>query len=364
MRGAVALLVLVVMAALVAGTNGDLLVQAWHRTTSLPVSSLLVLTGCAVLVVTARAAVLAVATPGLHLHRAALADQAAVGVSNGMVVAGSAVGAAAKATMLRSWGVGPAAVGASLVLTGVAPAFVTWVLAVVVHGPAVATGSASVTESAATVTGLVVVVASAGFWAFALTHPRPAATAAGLAGRAQRRLRRLTPRRWARAHHALDRHDAGGLTTEVHLELRRTVARRGLVLLMVCIATPLAHVLTLWCALAMVDVAGVTPVEVLSTVVLARVLLSVAPVPGGIGVAEVGLVTLLVAAGADRPGAVGAVVLFRAVTWLAPIALGGAGWWWWQRSQDDEDDPGLLDGDALDQDPRDRDLPELEWQPV
>lgn len=332
---AFALAVLVGMAAVVAGLHADLLTETWQRTSSLPASGLLTLAGCLALVVVARAAVLAVATPGLRLHRAALADQAVLGATNGMVVGGAAVGVAAKATMLRSWGVRPAAVGASVVLTGVAPALVTWGLAVVLHGPGVARGTASAAEVVATTAGAVVLVGAAACSVLAFAHPRMAATAAVLARRVQQLVRRATPRCWRRAHEALGRHDAGGFTTAVHGELRRTLTRRGPALLVVCLATPLAHVLTLGCALRMLDVGGLTGFEVLSVVVLARALLTVAPVPGGVGVAEVGLVTLLVGAGADQPGAVGAVVLFRAVTWLAPIALGSLGWWWWRRSQDD-----------------------------
>ena len=49
---------------------------------------------------------------------------------------------------------------------------------------------------------------------------------------------------------------------------------------------------------------------------------SFVPVPGGVGVVEAGLTGALVAAGVDAPAALAGVLVFRLLTYVAPIVLG------------------------------------------
>jgi uncharacterized membrane protein YbhN (UPF0104 family) len=66
---------------------------------------------------------------------------------------------------------------------------------------------------------------------------------------------------------------------------------------------------------------------------LVRLAAAFSPVPGGIGVTELGLSVLLVRAGANEPAAVAAIVAFRAVTFLLPLLLGTVCFacWRWSR---------------------------------
>lgn len=345
---------LALVATVVGVLNRDLLAETWRRLGELSGAGVLAICGCAALVVALRAVTLAVATPGLGLRRACAADQAAVGATNGVVVGGGAVGAAAKVAMLRSWGVGSPAVAASIVATAVMPGFVTWGLAAIVHLPVVSTGEASAPETVATVSGAVLVVGAALFWLLVLVHPAPAALFGRVAARAHAIACRRVPARWTRARRMVATLDPGSFTDELRSELAGLVRRRGAALLLSCFGYAAASFVTLWCTLAVVGVSGVSVFEVLSVFTLVRVLVAVAPVPGGVGVAEVGLVTLLVDAGADRAGAAGVAVLFRAATWLLPILLGAGGWTWWLRSRrgDEPADPEPAVATIVDQGPQ------------
>jgi uncharacterized membrane protein YbhN (UPF0104 family) len=63
-------------------------------------------------------------------------------------------------------------------------------------------------------------------------------------------------------------------------------------------------------------------IEVAGTFALARVVGSFAPVPGGVGVLDVGLVSGFVRLGIPTSTAVAAVGIFRALTFLLPIVCG------------------------------------------
>lgn len=335
--------VIVACLVLVAGlANRELLAETWTRVTELSWLGVLVMFGCAALVVVLRALTLAIATPGLGLGRAVAADQAAVGATNGVVVGGGAVGTAAKVAMMRSWGVRPIVVGASVVATAVMPGFVTWGLAATVHLPVVFAGSATWPETIATVVGSLLFVGAGVFWTVVLVHPAPAAVAGRVIARGHVGACRRTPARCRRIHRLLAGIEPHRFTDELRVELVRLVRRRGPALLLGCLGYAAASFFTLWCTLHVMGVSGVSLFETLSVFTLVRILVAVAPVPGGVGVAEVGLVTFLVESGADRAGAAGAAVLFRAATWLVPIVLGATGWTIWHRRSPRTDPVGPL----------------------
>ncbi len=60
---------------------------------------------------------------------------------------------------------------------------------------------------------------------------------------------------------------------------------------------------------------------------------SFVPVPGGVGVIEAGLTTALVAAGVPAATALGAVLVYRLLTYVAPIVVGAVLYalWRWRR---------------------------------
>lgn len=104
--------------------------------------------------------------------------------------------------------------------------------------------------------------------------------------------------------------------------------------------TTVASHVTLWLVLlACLRASGLTQAQVpwqasLAAFAFVR-LLSVLPItPGGVGVVEVGLTgPLIVGLGPAATAKVaGAVLLFRAATYLLPIPLGALAYLWWRRT--------------------------------
>ena len=77
----------------------------------------------------------------------------------------------------------------------------------------------------------------------------------------------------------------------------------------------------------------VTALEVCRCMALARVLGSLTPVPGGLGLLDVGLLGGLISAGAPRPAALAAIGVFRALTFVLPMITGPAALLLWRRTQ-------------------------------
>ena len=100
---------------------------------------------------------------------------------------------------------------------------------------------------------------------------------------------------------------------------------------------------------------GVSESEVSWSVVLAsfalvRILQSIPVTPGGVGVVELGLTGALVAAGGDHAEVVAGVLVFRAFTWLPPLATGPffyLGWRRWLRRNHLEEDVAAPPRDEL-----------------
>jgi uncharacterized membrane protein YbhN (UPF0104 family) len=115
------------------------------------------------------------------------------------------------------------------------------------------------------------------------------------------------------------------------VELRALLRRRGPILLGSGVLASLGTFLALWASLTLLGVSGVGWFAALSAFSLVRVAGAVTPIPGGLGITELGLLSLLASSSTDRAGVVGAIVLFRAVTWLLPMLVGSAGFLAWRR---------------------------------
>jgi putative heme transporter len=73
--------------------------------------------------------------------------------------------------------------------------------------------------------------------------------------------------------------------------------------------------------------------EVLFVFASTRLLTAVRFTPGGAGVVEALLIGGLVAAGGERAEVAAAVLLFRALTWLLPVPIGGLSYLAWRRQR-------------------------------
>ncbi|MEM9514456.1 MAG: lysylphosphatidylglycerol synthase domain-containing protein [Actinomycetota bacterium] len=216
---------------------------------------------------------------------------------------------------------------AALVAYGVATTFVTWLLPFawivvdVTQRPATSTDIAALAVSAIVLTGSVV------FWAVVLTSRRAEQWTGSLAAwlwrpvaRRSRRAARVDPSVWlTETRHAL------------RASARRPFGLFGRVIVIQCCGA----------AILLLSLRGLGVGAELGLVEFARVyfvvtlLSSFVPVPGGVGVVEAGLTTALVAAGVPAAPALGAVLVYRLLTYVTPIVVGAvlyALWRWRARA--------------------------------
>jgi uncharacterized protein (TIRG00374 family) len=161
---------------------------------------------------------------------------------------------------------------------------------------------------------IVVLTGSAAFWAVVLRSDAVSERVAGWIARATAWLRGRT----------LSRNvpDVSPALLEVRTSLR-CVARRPGGLLLRTAAAQATGALILLVALRSLGVGNeLGALEFARVFFVVTLLSSFVPVPGGIGVVEAGLTGALVAAGVAAPTALAAVLVYRLLTYVAPIVLG------------------------------------------
>ncbi len=79
--------------------------------------------------------------------------------------------------------------------------------------------------------------------------------------------------------------------------------------------------------------AGLTFREAIVVFSLIRVVIALSPIPGGAGLAEVGLIVLLERVGVSTIDATGMTLLYRFITWFVPIVVGSGTWWWYSHAR-------------------------------
>lgn len=253
--------------------------------------------------------VLAAALPGLGVRRSLILNLSGSAVAN-VVPLGGAVATALNWRMVRTWGHSNAAFVAFYVLTNALDvlaklllpvAAVALLVSLSMHVPLLLW-----LVTAGCLALILLAIAAHAFWR------RPASA-------------RATASRWR----ALVRdyvQDSGE-------RIRDLLAGNWARLLPASVAYVAAQVLLLWVALVSV---GLSPsIEVLVTAAAIERLGTIIPVtPAGAGIAELGTIGWLVAAGLDPVEAVAGVLLYRVFLVVAEIPVGGAvlgGWAWVQR---------------------------------
>ena len=120
-----------------------------------------------------------------------------------------------------------------------------------------------------------------------------------------------------------------GSTTSARVFVRSPARPWGLVGRTVVAQLCSAAVLLI--ALRSVGVGGeLGNIEFLRVYFIVTLLGSFIPTPGGVGVIEAGLTGALVAAGAAPAGALAAVLVYRAITYVMPIMIGAAMYFVWR----------------------------------
>jgi len=275
-----------------------------------------------------------VTLPGLRFRQAFVVTQASTAATY-IAPGGAAPGIALSFAMLRGWGFRLNSVTLAATLTG------AWNQLALLGFPAVAlalltlTGGRNTLLQTAALIGLGVFVAAVGAFAVGLSSPRYADRVGDLAARIASRglhIVRRGPVQWDGQAFVDFRGRALGL-----------LRRRWHLLTLATLAGQLTVFGVLLACLRVLDVPPdeVSGIEAFSAWSLVRLLGSIPLTPGGLGVIELALTSLLVGFGGNRAGVVAAVLVYRFLTIVPTLVLGLAGGATWKRQR-----PGALDENA------------------
>ena len=264
------------------------------------------------------------ARPGLGYWQAMKITLTSTAIAN-TLPAGGALGVGVQTGMYVSFGFSKADITISLMITGLWNTFVKLAMPVVALVLLAIAGDAGGGFLAASVVGVVVLVIAIGLLAMALGSER-GALAAGrvvgwLIGPILKVFRRPALQDWGATVVAFRRRT---------IDLLR---QRWLWVTAAAIGSHITLYLVLLLALRHVGVPNsvVSWQEVLAAFAFVR-LISVVPItPGGLGVVELGTTAALAAAGGNRAQVVAAVLVFRLLTFVLPIPLGGVSYFFWRR---------------------------------
>ncbi len=331
MRRLLAPLVIVVIIGTLGIFQREVLSDTWERLTHLSLLALFPLGIAASLMVLARATFLAACAPGLRLRNAVIADQTALAAGYGIVLGGGAVGTGLRIHMFTQWGIPHLTIASSIVATAVVPSFTTWGFPnLLLIGP-VLTGSARPEQTLAVVVGVPLIFLSALFWWAALRTSTVFAFVGRFTASLRSLLLRRTPSRFDGFRTIVQRTQPLNFSVEMRTELVQLLRRRGLRIFLASVGTLAAGFNCLWISATVFQVEGLTFHEALVAFSLIRVVIALSPIPGGTGLAELGLIALLENAGVSTLDATGTTILYRFVTWFVPIVIGTACWWWYSR---------------------------------
>jgi uncharacterized membrane protein YbhN (UPF0104 family) len=268
--------------------------------------------------------VLMASLPGLTFGQSMVVTQSSTAIAN-TVPAGGAVGVGVTFAMYSSWGFRRAASTLSVAVTGVWNIFGKLALPVAALGLVALLGTAGGGLIAAALVGIAALAGAVVLFAATLRSDRLARMIGGAFGATASRVRGWVGRNpvgdWGQAAVGF-RHDTIGL-----------VRARWMRLSVTTVVSQLSLYAVLLLALRNLGVSDdqVGWAEVLAAFAFVRLLSALPITPGGLGVVELGLTAALVAAGGPRPQVVAAVLVYRALTYLAPVPLGMAGYVVWRR---------------------------------
>jgi putative heme transporter len=256
------------------------------------------------------------ALPGLKLAQSAVLTQTTTSVAN-TIPGGGAVAVGLTYTILRSWGFAAQAIALYVGVTGVWNVFLKLGLPIVALALLAITGQASVALLAAALIGLAVLSVAVVLFVLALWKKELARKIGDALGRAASAVRR--------PFHRPPITTWGEQAVAFRKRTIALIARRWHVISLTTVLSHLALWLVLLLALRHVGISeGEVPtLQVLAVFSFGRLLGLVPITPGGLGVVELGYIGGLVAAGGNEPQVVAAVLLFRVLTLVVQIPLGG-----------------------------------------
>jgi putative heme transporter len=256
------------------------------------------------------------ALPGLKLAQSAVLTQTTTSVAN-TIPGGGAVAVGLTYTILRSWGFAAHAIALYVGVTGVWNVFLKLGLPIVALALLAITGQASAALLAAALIGLAMLSVAVVLFALALWKMELARRIGDALGRAASAVRR--------PFHKPPITTWGDQAVAFRKRTIALIERRWHVISLTTVLSHLALWLVLLLALRHVGISeGEVPtLQVLAVFSFGRILGALPITPGGLGVVELGYIGGLVAAGGNEPQVVAAVLLFRVLTAIIQIPLGG-----------------------------------------
>jgi uncharacterized membrane protein YbhN (UPF0104 family) len=328
-------LTVLAVAALFAGLipNRALLAQSLQELDRLSVVSIVALVAAVVVHRLTQSVMVAVITGRIRIAQALTANEAHSGCSLALV-GGGAVGTGVKVAMLSGWGVEKSRIATSITATSVIPVITQWAMTSAAAAFFMLRGDLSLANQAAFGAGVVLSVGPAVFWITLLGRPGVVRWFAKRSVPALAFLARCRPLplKWRAMLRDADPCSSAESLRVAALPLR---GRRGLAAVGLAIASNILVGLILVLTLHGLDITashGLYPIEAMAALALARTLGSFAPLPGGIGLLDAGLLASLAGHGVDTSSAVAAVALYRSATFVVPIVTGACSIVWWRRS--------------------------------
>ena len=270
--------------------------------------------------------VVVLSTPALKLSQAAVLTQSTTAVANS-VPAGGAVAVGLTYTMLSSWGFSRSRSTLSVVVSGIWNNFVKLGTPILALAILALQGERSGGRLVAAFAGLGGLIAAIVIFALILKSEE-FARRAGLTG--QRAVSALLK--------PVNRGPAEGwdiAITKWRSRVLGLVQQRWLAL---TVSTIVSHLSLFAVLLLSLRVLGVSEAEVgwaqaLAVFAFARLLTAIPLTPGGVGVVELALIAGLTQGPGDHGQVVAAVLMFRLLTYVLPILLGGCTYVIWRRKR-------------------------------
>jgi uncharacterized protein (TIRG00374 family) len=305
----------------------EILGDIFARLVELPRIRLVPLALAAMAMVCARGFFLCACSPGVTLRQAIMTDQSALAAGYGIVLGGGAVGTGMRIHMFTTWGIAHLTIASSIIATAVVPSFTTWGLpSLLLVGP-VLRGTATSEQTLAVAVGVPLIAVSFVFWWLALRSSTMFSTVGRFTGSVRLYLLRKIPLRFSKVRAMVERTQPLAFSIEMRDDLVRLLRDRWALILTASVSTLAAGFTCMWTSAVVFNVEGLTFREALVVFSLVRVVIALSPIPGGTGLAEVGLIVLLERAGVSTIDATGMTLLYRSLTWFLPIIVGSATWW-------------------------------------
>jgi putative heme transporter len=270
--------------------------------------------------------VVVIATPGLTVVQAGILTQSTTAVANA-IPAGGAVAVGLTYTIMSSWGFSKSRSTLSIIVTGIWNNFVklgTPIFALAILALQGGQGGGRLVAAAIGLGGLVGAIL---LFALVLRSEdfarRTANRAEHWASSLLRLLKREPTKGWDLA------------LIQWRARVIGLVRDRWLIL---TAATLVSHISLYGVLLLSLRVLGVSEsdvgwAEVLAVFAFARLLTAIPLTPGGVGVVELALIAGLSSSGGEDAQVVAAVLMFRLLTYVLPILVGGCSYIVWQRKR-------------------------------